>query len=81
MKKARKLIAVAGVAAVASLGAVTVGAGAASAAPKDCAAISRASERWARIMDAAMSAGSFDDWNWAYTMWLGYEAASEVSGC
>ncbi len=81
MKKARKLIAVAGVAAVASLVVVTVGAGAASAETKECMRIRWASEHWARVMDASMDAGVFDDWDWAYTMWLGYESASEVESC
>lgn len=81
MKKSRKLIAAAGAAAVACLGVLTLGTGAASAETKECTRIRWASERWARVMDAAMDVGAFDDWDWAYTMWLGYESAAEVESC
>lgn len=58
-----------------------MGAGAASAAPKDCAALNRASMRAAIQMDLYMDLGDSASWNAAYTIWVNIEAALEANGC
>lgn len=79
--KIRKLIAATGTVAAVTAMVVTSGAGTASAAPKDCAILSRASARAAMLMDIFMDVGDFAAWDRTYTNWLNIEAALEGNNC